>query len=366
MKTTTIALMVVSVALCGAYPAYARGGGGGGGGGRGCGGFHSGGGGGSYGGLHDGGGGGSYDDGNRGGASLDRGYRDQGYGGDRPVPNVNAFNGANVRIPTDGGFGGNWAGAHVATPHLNSLATRGAAVRAAYNHYDVFGPGWFANHPGAWAVANWANGRAWNYATWQAINAWFDWGAVAPAYFDYGDNITWDADNVYCDNQQIATTEGYYQQAADLAQNAPSADPNSGDWMPLGVFSFVQGDQTDSSAMFQLAVNKDGSIGGNYYDVLSGTTLPVHGAVDMQTQRAAWQVGDRTIVCEAGLSNLTQDQAPVLVHIDPDTIQQWTLIRIPSNTATSNNGSDDSSGNGSGDDGSSDDDQPQRFDDEIG
>ncbi len=353
---------MVSVALCGAQLAHARGGGGGhggGGGGRG--------GGGSFGGFHDGGGGGSYDGGYRSGESLDRGYRDQGFGGDRPVPNVNAFNAANVRIPTDGGFGRDWSGANTVAPHLNSLAARGAAVRAAYNHYDVFGPGWFASHPGAWVVANWARGRAWNYATWQAINAWFDWGDVPPAYFDYGDSITWDADNVYCNNQQIATTEGYYQQAADLAQNAPTADPNSGDWMPLGVFSFVQGDQTDSSAMFQLAVNKAGVIGGNYYDVLTGTTLPVHGAVDMQTQQAAWQVGDRTIVCEAGLSNLTQDQAPVLVHLDQDTIQQWTLIRIPNNTGADTSGDDNNSNNDNGGDaGSSDDDQPQRLDEEIG
>ena len=365
MKTTAIAVVVISLALCSTYLAHARGGGGGGHGGGG--GSH--GGGGSYGGGR---GGGSYYDGNRGGGgeSLDSGYHPQSFDRGNQARNIDAYGASNVRIPTDGGFGGGRVAANVATPHLNSLATRGAAVRAAYNHYDVFGPGWFASHPGAWASANWINGRAWNYATWQAVNAWFDWGAVAPAYFDYGDSITWDADNVYCDNQQIATTEGYYQEAADLVQNASAADASSGDWMPLGVFSFVQGDQTDSSAMFQLAVNKAGVIGGNYYDVLSGTTLPVHGAVDKQTQRAAWQVGDRTIICEAGLSNLTQDQAPVLVHIDKDTIQQWTLIRIPSNTGNSGNdasSSDDSNDNNSSDDNSnSDDDQPQRLDGEIG
>ena len=41
---------------------------------------------------------------------------------------------------------------------------------------------------------------------------------------------------------------------------APPAppQPQSSDWMPLGVFSLVQGNQTDSSAAFQLALSKSG------------------------------------------------------------------------------------------------------------
>ena len=77
--------------------------------------------------------------------------------------------------------------------------------------------------------------------------------------------------------------------------------------MPLGVFSLVQGDQTDSASMFQLAMNKSGAIAGNYFSVLSGITLPVHGAVDKKTQRAAWTVGDnKTTVYDAGMGSLTR------------------------------------------------------------
>ena len=53
---------------------------------------------------------------------------------------------------------------------------------------------------------------------------------------------------------------------------------------------------------------------------------------DQQTQRAAWKAIDGTnvdIVMETGLFNLTQDQAPVLVHFGPDgEPQQALLVRL--------------------------------------
>ncbi len=58
--------------------------------------------------------------------------------------------------------------------------------------------------------------------------------------------------------------------------------------------------------------------------------LPVHGAVDPQTQKLAWTVGNSTrVVGEVGLYNLTsQNEAPALIHIGPDKTQQWLLVRL--------------------------------------
>ena len=53
-----------------------------------------------------------------------------------------------------------------------------------------------------------------------------------------------------------------------------------------------QGEETKSNHIFQLAVNKDGVIRGNYYNAVTDTT-EVYGSVDKKTQRAAWTVGDR-------------------------------------------------------------------------
>jgi hypothetical protein len=69
--------------------------------------------------------------------------------------------------------------------------------------------------------------------------------------------------------------------------------------------------------------------GGNYHDVMSGTTTPIQGAVDKQTQRLVWTVGDnKTTVGEKGIYNLTKDEAPALIHIGKDKTQQWTLVRL--------------------------------------
>ncbi|MGD9648497.1 MAG: hypothetical protein AB7U73_22495, partial [Pirellulales bacterium] len=101
------------------------------------------------------------------------------------------------------------------------------------------------------------------------------------------------------------------------------------EWQSLGVFGLVQGDDTTANDMFQLGLNKEGVIRGNYYNALSETTLPVYGSVDPKTQRAAWSIGDKKdIVYEAGLSNLTQEATPCLVHFGKDKTQQLTLVRI--------------------------------------
>ena len=114
-----------------------------------------------------------------------------------------------------------------------------------------------------------------------------------------------------------------------MAESAPAPDPNSSEWLPLGVFALVQGDQSDPHYVMQLAVNKSGALAGNYSDLMSGTNVPIHGAVDKKTQRVAWTVGNnKHTVGETGLYNLTRDESPALIHIGKDKTQQWTLIRL--------------------------------------
>ena len=113
-----------------------------------------------------------------------------------------------------------------------------------------------------------------------------------------------------------------------LPVNAIEIDPNDNSHLFVGTDAgaFVSLNGND---LFQLAVNKAGTIRGNYYNVLSDTTLPVYGSVDKQTQRAAWTVGDRKEpIYEAGFANLTKSETTMLVHFGKDRTQQWTLIRM--------------------------------------
>ena len=96
-----------------------------------------------------------------------------------------------------------------------------------------------------------------------------------------------------------------------MAESAPATSVSADEWLPLGVFALVQKEQSDPHFVMDLAVNKSGAIAGNYSDLVSGTTVPIQGAVDKKTQRVAWTVGkNKTTVCETGLYNLTQDECP--------------------------------------------------------
>jgi hypothetical protein len=149
-------------------------------------------------------------------------------------------------------------------------------------------------------------------------------------YYDYGSNVVYEGDTFYVNGDSVGTQEQYAQQAIGIADAGKQAGASKEEeWLSLGVFAMVQGERTDSNDLFQLAVNKAGTIRGNFYNVLSDTTLPVNGAVDKKSQRAAWTVGDRKeVIYEAGFANLTKSETAMLVHFGKDRTQQWSLIRI--------------------------------------
>ena len=237
-----------------------------------------------------------------------------------------------MALPAAGAGSAAHAGYHQTEAVSGSVyAARGAAVRSSYNGYGMYGAGWHAANPGAWAAAGWTAGRAWTPATWPAVGATLGWAAgVQPVAYNYGNNVTYQDDQVY-----YGEPAGGHGRAVLSAgrrrwpKAAPAADATADDWMPLGVFALVQKEQSDPHYVMQLAVNKSGAIGGNYTDLISGTNVPIQGAVDKKTQRAAWTVGkNKTTVCETGIYNLTQDEAPALIHIGKDKTQQWLLVRL--------------------------------------
>jgi len=252
---------------------------------------------------------------------------------------VAGYSTAHTALPTDAGYGAAAAKTETAGSagfhHTEAVgggvaAARGATVRSSYHGYDMYGEAWHAANPGAWTATGWKAGYAWTPAAWPAVGASLGWAAdVQPVSYSYGGNVTYQDDQVYYGSQPVATAEQYYQQASTLAQNPPAADTKGDEWLPLGVFAMVRKEQSEPQFVMQLAVNKSGAIGGNYSDLISGTNVPIQGAVDKKTQRAAWTVGkNKTTVCETGIYNLTQDEAPALIHVGKDKTQQWLLVRL--------------------------------------
>jgi hypothetical protein len=153
--------------------------------------------------------------------------------------------------------------------------------------------------------------------------------AAAPVAYDYGGNIVTQPTNVYINGDSVGTPQEYTQQVSQVA-SAGSAEPDpNAQWLPLGVFAAVTSGQTTSDDVFQLSANPDGVIRGNYDNKKTNEVIPIAGSIDKKTQRAAWTIGgDKMPVYEAGIANLTKDEAPMLVHTGDGTTNQMFLIRL--------------------------------------
>jgi hypothetical protein len=164
----------------------------------------------------------------------------------------------------------------------------------------------------------------------------YDYGRRSRSY-DYGVNVVYEGDNVYVDGKRRASAKQYSQQAIELANTSeeqppapmPPAEGQQAEYLPLGVWAFVQEEKGDAYMFFQISIDKNGVVSGAYKNLLSGETSPISGQVDKKTQRVAWKIGSNSsTVIEAGLENLTEDVASCLVHFGTDTTQTWLLVRL--------------------------------------
>lgn len=186
----------------------------------------------------------------------------------------------------------------------------------------VFTSDWYAKNPNAW---QWQHPHADAYAaaTWNNAAAWVGI-AAAPVPYAYAQPAV-----VYQDN---STTYDNTQQAQTTSTLASTADnysaTDSTEWLPLGVFSLVPGNQENPTAMVQMQVSKEGILNGTYLDLLSHNGTPLQGAIDKKTQLAAWKVNQNdNVTFETNLSSLTSDTAPLTVRYSNQQPQQWQLVR---------------------------------------
>jgi hypothetical protein len=226
-----------------------------------------------------------------------------------------------------------------------------------FDGHEAFTPSWIANHAWAWHPYEtnneaWAN-AFWDAVSWAAVDGWLDNTDEPPQNYDYGDNVVYQNDNVVVNSQPVGTAQQYYQQAEAIAvadahpqatDSAAATQAGAGQgsakeqWLPLGVFGLMRPDQQKPDMIFQLALDKQGIIRGNYFSEVSDKTQPVYGSVDKKTQRAAWTVGDnKKVIVETGLYNLTKDETTALVHLGPDHEQRYVLVRLKQTQALAQN-----------------------------
>ncbi len=151
----------------------------------------------------------------------------------------------------------------------------------------AFSADWYAKHPEAWrpkqSPADW-----WKTVDVATITAWL------------GNPIT--AAGTAAGNGGAVATAGGVEASADglrsvlvlPAGHQNAVGPADSDWLPLGVFAVVPPGTQDTAQAHnyqQLAVDRQGTIKGNFFDAISGTVQPITGTVDRTALTASWTVG---------------------------------------------------------------------------
>lgn len=155
----------------------------------------------------------------------------------------------------------------------------------------------------------------WVRPYWSGLTVWLGWNQVYPIYYDeYGAS---------------------YQLNRDVYEDTPATSgpsPIQGSWYSLGVFAMGK-DATQvsySNLFIQLAIMKNGEIGGTYYNATTDQNQLLKGNVDPLTQQAVWRIADTpdSPIMSTGIYNLTDDLATVKVQLSSGETQMWVLSRV--------------------------------------
>jgi hypothetical protein len=161
-------------------------------------------------------------------------------------------------------------------------------------------------------------------------------------YYYYGDNVYYQDNMVYYGDEPVYTTDEYAEQALNIASEVPEEIPDETEWMSLGVFALTPDGTAEGVAptiFLQLAVSRDGIIAGTVHNSETEQTEAVEGMVDEDSQRTAWVISGRTSpIMETGIYNLTNDEAPALLHFEDGQTQQWLLVRLEDPEASGEQG----------------------------
>jgi len=225
--------------------------------------------------------------------------------------------------------------------------------------YPFFGDWWGGRHGRYWSFWGDYSRRYnrpwywWSWATGPRLGSWivYDWSR--PYYWDYGQGeyIYCDDGAVYVNGRWYEPAPVYYDQTVSLINQSPELTAESAakqDWLPLGVFAVTPDGRDEAIATVQLAVTKDGVIGGTAYDQQSGQGFTIRGTVDKRSQRAVWSYTDdrdKRLIMETSIYNLTQPEATGMVHYGPTDMRVVELVRLeqPSSNQTASSTSERSS-----------------------
>ena len=182
---------------------------------------------------------------------------------------------------------------------------------------EPFSPAWYVEHPSAWQITHPHAGEAAVAVTAIGLASFM---AMQTAVVSTGTTTV-----VYASEATPEQT----QAAANLAQSGAAPVDAGGNWMAVGVFAFQPIDAPNATRILDLAVNPQGMLRGTHYDLLSEATANITGAVDRNTGKVSWRIGDTgRVVFESDLNQLTQGQGQVRIHFPDGQSGQWNVTRL--------------------------------------
>jgi hypothetical protein len=229
----------------------------------------------------------------------------------------------------------------------------------AYGYHPYYHPYAFYGYPGGWYNPGFMEASMWTCMGLSTLTSFLGIAALSSLNNGTSDtNVTYEGGNTYIN---MVPAPDYYQQGQQLAglaggnvaMNAPlTAFANQGSqvtsdigqppiqgvspaaatekWEPLGVYSLCTPGQKESTTLFQLAINKDGVVRGNYMNEITNEKAQVHGALDKKTQRISWTVGNNPeTIFSTTLNELVKQDSKILVQFGPNNTQEMAFIRLP-------------------------------------
>ena len=181
---------------------------------------------------------------------------------------------------------------------------------ARYNEIDIANRGygnrldWRLRNP-YWVRRNLTQPYRW--ATWGALTSWIGDNAAQPRHCNYGDNVHYEGDTVYCNGKATVSADEHTEQASEITTSVPAVDKGEVEWMPLSVFALTQDNEStgpDPTLFLQLSISKEGIISGSLRNTSNNSQQWVEGSVDKESLRAAWTiVNQNRLIIETGIQN---------------------------------------------------------------
>jgi hypothetical protein len=108
-------------------------------------------------------------------------------------------------------------------------------------------------------------------------------------------------------------------------------EESSSPWLPLGTFAAVPAGSDRSLAphlFLELALHRDGTVRGNYFDAVSDAVHPVKGRFNREIGSLSWQIGSGGAEFETTAEGLAAGRGEAIVRRGT-TERPWVLIGLP-------------------------------------